>query len=500
MMASKDAMYDAKMAAAAKAKAAANANAIKQVGPQGGLAAGVIAGVKVPTFPTGPTGPSSNMATLDPTQYPMAEIITTTGEKVMVYTGGPLAGQDKDGNFPIQATDPAAFTSGATGPTVPTGPTGPTGPTVTKKLISTYTDPDTGDIIDVYEDGTEVVRRKGTVKEKIVSTYTDEETGDVIDVYEDGIEVVRRKGTVKADAKTAADALAAERVAGRLSAYDILYREFKANGLESLVEAAKNVILNEDSDSGRILALRSSPAYAQRFSANEQRKLKGLAVLDERSYLAMEDQYQELMRQYGLPESYYAKDSTGKQVGFEQLIANDVSNIELNDRLMVAQDRVVKSNPEVLQALKDFYPDINNGDILAYTLDPKNAIKDIQRKVTSAEIGGAAIQSGLGYKGDTPEAIRARAEELQRYGVDKAAATAGFATIGAGLQRGSELASIYQQDPYTQTTAESEIFNIPGAKEARKQRQKVTGLEKATFGGQSGITSGALARDRAGGY
>ena len=94
----------------------------------------------------------------------------------------------------------------------------------------------------------------------------------------------------------------------------------------------------------------------------------------------------------------------------------------------------------------------------------------------------------------------ARAEQLGRYGVDKESATQGFATIGAGLQRGSQLASIYGEDPYTQTTAESEVFNVPGAQEARKQRQKITGLEKATFGGQSGISQGALARDRAGAY
>jgi hypothetical protein len=250
--------------------------------------------------------------------------------------------------------------------------------------------------------------------------------------------------------------------------------------------------MNEETESGRLLALRSSPAYVQRFSANKQRVAKGLSALSEAEYLAMEDQYQELMRQYGLPASYYAKDATGKQVGFEQLIANDVSNLELGDRLMAAQDRVVNANPEVARALKQFYPDITNGDILAYTLDPKNAIKDIQRKVTAAEIGGAALQSGL-------TANLARAEELQKMGVDKAAATEGYSAIGAGLQRGSELASIYGESPYSQATAESELFKLSGQQEARKQRQKVTGLEKATFGGQSGVTSGALARDRAGG-
>lgn len=324
-------------------------------------------------------------------------------------------------------------------------------------------------------------------------TYTDEKTGDLIDVYEDDTEVVRIQGTKIADAQKAAEAAAAERLAGKVSAFDILRREFKANGLEFLVTAAENAIMNEETDAGRLLALRNSDAYKVRFSANAQRIAKGLTALDERAYLALEDQYQEVMRQAGLPESYYAKDATGKQIGFEQLIANDVSNLELGDRLMAAQDRVLNANPEVLQALKSFYPDIKNGDILAYTLDPKNAIKDIQRKVTTAEIGGAAARSGLTTNVSD-------AEYLQRYGVTKETADQGYSTIAGGLQRGSQLASIYGEDPYTQATAETEVFNVPGAQEARKQRQKVTGLEKAAFGGQSGLTTGALARDRAGGY
>jgi hypothetical protein len=400
-MASKDAMYDAKVAAAAKT--AANANTIKQVGPLGGLGSEVIAGVKVPTFPTGPTGPSS--------------------------------------------TDP----TGATGPTG-AGATGPTKYTATDGTV--------------FTDQAAYATYQASLNDAAATKLTNQQ-----------------------DAALAAQASQAQ----RQSAYDLLLAQFKEYGLSDLVEPLKYLITSGASPAEFTIKLRESEPYKKRFAANAQRISKGLTALSEASYLAMEDQYQEVMRQYGLPASYYAKDATGRQSGFEQLIANDVSNIELNDRLMVAQDRVVKSNPEVLQALKDFYPDINNGDILAYTLDPKNAIKDIQRKVTAAEIGGAAMQSGLGTN-------LARAEELQRYGVDKAAATAGFATIGAGLQRGSELASIYGEDPYTQATAESEIFNVPGAQEARKQRQKVTGLEKATFGGQTGLTSGALARDRAGGY
>jgi hypothetical protein len=278
------------------------------------------------------------------------------------------------------------------------------------------------------------------------------------------------------------------------SAFDLITLELKNLGLESLIQPLANIFAEgiDDADSIR-LALAGTDAYKTRFSANKDRINAGLRALSPAEYIKLEDQYQEVMRNYGLPASYYTKDATGKQVGFDKFIAGDVGPLELEDRIATAQKRVINANPEVSKALKQFYPDITNGDILAYTLDPTQGLEGIKRKVTAAEIGGAAIQSGL-------TAGLARAEELGKYGVDKAMATEGYASIGAGLQRGSELASIYQQDPYTQTTAESEIFKLSGQQEARKQRQKVTGLEKAAFGGQTGLTSGALARDRAGGY
>jgi hypothetical protein len=289
------------------------------------------------------------------------------------------------------------------------------------------------------------------------------------------------------------DAQAAADLRDRQSAYDILFNEFSAYGLGGLVEDVKYLLQSDVSPSQFALELRNTKSYKDRFAANENRIKSGLRALSPAEYIGLEDQYQEIMRNYGLPASYYTKDGTGKQVGFEKFIAGDVSAVELEDRIGTAQKRVINANPEVTTALKQFYPDITNGDILAYTLDPTQGLEGIKRKVTAAEIGGAALQSGL-------SANLARAEELGKYGVDKAAATSGYSTIGAGLQRGSQLAAIYQEDPYTQTTAEQEIFNIPGAAEARKARQKITGLEKATFGGQTGITSGALARDRAGAY
>jgi hypothetical protein len=288
------------------------------------------------------------------------------------------------------------------------------------------------------------------------------------------------------------------------SAYDLLYLEFSKYGLGSLVEDVKQYIQQGLSKSELTLRLRTeSKTYQKRFAANEQRVAKGLTALDEAAYIGLEDQYQEIMRNYGLPASYYTKDSIGTQEGFQKFIANDVSATELEDRVMTAQNRVLNANPEVLQAIKNFYGDsITNGDILAYTLNPEKGLADIKRKVTAAEIGGSAVQAGLNL-GNTPEQralYAARAAELGAAGITKAQAQQGYGTIGGGLQRGSQLAAIYGEDPYTQTTAEKEVFGLAGKTEAEKQRKKLTGLEKATFSGQTGISSGALARDRAGAY
>jgi len=246
--------------------------------------------------------------------------------------------------------------------------------------------------------------------------------------------------------------------------------------------------------------LRNTKAYMTRFSANDARIKAGLSALSPAAYLAKEDAYQNLMRNYGLPASYYTPGLYGKQEGFDTLLANDVSVLELENRISTAQERVLNANPEVTAALRQFYPDITNGDILAYSLNPKNGLKDIQRKVTAAEIGGAAMTPKDASNKQILTTSEARAMQLAGYGVDKAQATEVYSAIGAGLQRGSELASIYGQSPYTQTTAEEELFKLSGQTEAQKQRKKVIGLEKATFSGQTGLSGGALARDRAGGY
>jgi hypothetical protein len=284
-----------------------------------------------------------------------------------------------------------------------------------------------------------------------------------------------------------------EAQAASRSAYALLLSEFSRYGLEALVSPLQDLIKQGLSGPEFQIALRNTDAYQKRFAGNTERIKKGLTALSPGEYLALEDQYQNIMRNYGLPADYYTKDSLGVQQGFNKLIANDVSAVELEERVLTAQKRVLDAAPEVKTALKQFYPDITNGDILAYTLDPTRGLEDIKKKITAAEIGGAALVSGL-------TTSLTDAEYLRRYGVTKETAQEGYKAIGAGLERGSQLANIYQQEPYIQATAEEEVFNLPGQAEASKKRKKIIGLEQAEFAGQTGITSGALGRERAGSF
>lgn len=397
-------------------------------------------------------------------------------------TSGVIPGFTPSVNMPTTATrpdEPGFVGPVAPKPTIPSasvasvGPLGGLGAGVIAGVTGSVVDQENSTTSNVDNDGTD--------------GGSDSDVQEEVDPANTGFDV--EKYTKEYLAKVTED----EKDVERKSAFNILKMEFQQYGLGSLVDSISNLLTDGTPPAEFALRLRNTQEYKDRFKANEIRISKGLAALSPAEYVGLEDQYQNVMRNYDLPESYYTKDKTGRQLGFEALLASDVSARELEDRVVTAKDRVINANPEVSKALKQFYPDITNGDILAYALDPKNALKTIQSKVTAAEIGGAAIQSGLGTS-------LTRAEELQKYGVDKASAVEGYSVIGGGLQRGSELASIYGQDPYSQATAESEVFKLTGQDKARKQRQKVTGLEKAAFGGQSGVTSGALARDRAGGY
>lgn len=283
----------------------------------------------------------------------------------------------------------------------------------------------------------------------------------------------------------------ADRLRGRISAFDLLREEFNRYGLGFLVEDSEKLARQGLSAEEFSIGLRNTKAYQQRFSANAKRQAAGLATLSPAEYLALEDAYQGTMRRYGLPKSFYEKTGIGNQPELDTLISSDVSPAELEDRVQLAVERVNNASPEVLRSLEEFYPGISKANIVAYVLDPQKALPLIQRQIRAAEIGGEAMRAGLrtGVQ---------RAEELERMGVTQAQAREGFQTVAEVTPRGSQLAEFYGEGPYTQEVAEAEVFGTAGATEARRRRERLVGRERAEFAGSAGAFQGALARDRAG--
>jgi len=378
--------------------------------------------------------------------------------------------------------------------------TGSTVDRTTGKVTTTYKDPNMIQMLNgiLYKGGIPINGQEGNIKyiNGVPSEMIDPKTGNWVPYTAGSVSssssTDKPTSTLKTPEQIAAEEAAARARGERQSAYDLLYSQFKLYGLESLVEPLKGLIVSGASPAEFTIKLRDSDAYKLRFAANAKRIANGFKAIDEATYLGLEDRYQSIMQNYGLPESYYKKGSMGVQEKFEDLIGKNVDPVTLEERIMEGV-KINRGSKTLIDTAKQFYPNLNDGDFLAYALDPKNALADIRRKVTAIEIGGAAVTAGL-------QAGVTRAEELGTAGITGAQAQQGFKTIAGGLQRGSQLASIYGEDPYTQTTAEKEVFGLAGQTEAEKQRKKLTGLEKATFSGQTGLTSGALARDRAGGY
>lgn len=225
-------------------------------------------------------------------------------------------------------------------------------------------------------------------------------------------------------------------------------------------------------------------AYTKRFSANVERIRAGKPALSEGQYLTAERSYAQALRSLGVPR-------LATRDNFSKFIAGDVSADEVVDRVTTAVNRVQNAPQETKDALSRFYPNLSALDIAEAVLDPEVSLPALKRQIAAAEIGGSALRAGL-------KTTRERAEQLQTLGVTEEQAQAGYQQIAGGLQRGGQLSAIYQQSPYGQEVAEQEIFGMAGAPEARRRRQKIIKSEEATFGGQAGISSGALARDRAG--
>jgi len=223
-------------------------------------------------------------------------------------------------------------------------------------------------------------------------------------------------------------------------------------------------------------------AYTTRFAGNTARVNAGLNAISEAAYINLENSYADTLKSYGLG-NMLSTDRVANEKMFANYIGGDMSAVEFNDRIKLAEDTIANADPEVLKTFNNFYGTLTNKDLVAYVLAPDETLPKLQTKAAAAQIGSAAVGEGL------PTNV-ASAEALALQGVTYNQAQLGYAKIGQELPIASKLSSIYNgqiQGPYDQAAAEAEQFSTTGAASAARKKQQLKELETQQFAGRSGI-------------
>lgn len=255
-------------------------------------------------------------------------------------------------------------------------------------------------------------------------------------------------------------------------------------GLESLGAQAWGWYLNGATVDQVFLDIRKTPEYAARFPAMAELSKQGRAI-SEQTYIDYERQAAQVMQRYGLPAGF----SDGPE-DFAALIGGNVSIAELDRRIQIRTEIAYNTDEETLRVLRDDYG-ATPGHVLAYVIDPKNALPLIERDFLAAKIGGAAGRTGY----DTDKAMN---ERLATLGVTAEQAQEGFGALEAnralfvGLPGTSE-------DEISQEEQIGATFEGDAAANQKIMRRKGQRLADFTGGGQflggeSGVTGIGSAR------
>ena len=267
-----------------------------------------------------------------------------------------------------------------------------------------------------------------------------------------------------------------------------LSNTFTNYGLASLVPKLTEFIQQGYSYDTVTLRLQDTPEYKQRFSANELRRKSGLPTLSPAEYLNLEQGYRQVARAAGLPEGFY--DTLDD---FTNFIANDVSPVEFQERVDLASNAIMNSDPFYTESLRRMYG-LDSGEMIAYALDPQRALPTISKVARAVEFGTAAARQGFA------PAV-GMAEQYAGMGVTQQQAEQGFQAIGQVLPEAQRLQNVFgRQDvgQYGLEEAASEVFGGTMSAEAAQRRKRLSEMEQSLFAGQSGVTRGSLGRGQAG--
>lgn len=223
------------------------------------------------------------------------------------------------------------------------------------------------------------------------------------------------------------------------------------------------------------LKLQETQAYKDRFAGNELRRKAGLPVLSPAQYIALEEAYTSTLRAYGLPPGFY-----DDKRDFDQFIGNDIDPTELRERAQAAHDQYMQAPEEYRQQWRDNYG--NDGDAIAYILDPTKAQSAVLNRMRQVAIGGEARLKGLTIDAQ-------RAQQFDQRGVTLEQARRAYSQIAQIRGTDAAIAGRFGTT-FTQQDEEDEL--LLGSAEVAEKRRRLYGQEEALFRARPGVAENAI--------
>lgn len=298
-------------------------------------------------------------------------------------------------------------------------------------------------------------------------------SGTTVPSYDEDFETRRMREQMAAQAAQEA-AIEARRQQNAIATMKALLTEM---GLTSLYDRTVSFIKDGyDADAVMVL-IRTTPEYKQRFPAMEALAAKGRAM-SESEYIEYERTAANLERRYGLPQGMLTGSVT-------DLLTNEVSASEMNDRVILASAAAIQAPADVRSQFRDFYG-IDDGGMTAYFLDPQKATPLLEKQYAAALIGVEAARQGVGVD-------VFGAENLASLGITQEEARTGFGQVARAQPLTQGRGDVVtQQELMSGTFQQNEeaLRNIERASRARVgrfqgggqfagEREGVTGLGTA---------------------
>jgi hypothetical protein len=324
---------------------------------------------------------------------------------------------------------------------------------------------------------------------KTITNRVTNDNGSITIFYNDGTSETIGGATLPDSADTM-------REESRRSAFALLEKEFTDNGLITLIPEIKRFMKEGYGAEEASLLLPTTEAYKTRFAGNEGRKTLGLPVYTPGQYITAEQTYRDLFNQYNLGE-------LANQETYNSLIGGAVSIDEAKARVDNVFSRIDKASDELKTQLSNYLGAYGVGDptkqrsqiALALMKGPQG-INELETSLRKANIRTGAATSN----------INVAEENISQ--LEKQLSTSGLSTEQIGNLSREAYANIAEVQPTV--TKLSEIYGeqTPGLTReleqeaffglASQRRKKLQEREKATFGGQAGISTASLAQRTAG--